>query len=58
MNKEDITKYIQGQIEKVQYGKVEEVGQVISVASGIIKATGLQNVMASELVKYRPILPY
>lgn len=51
MNKEDITKYIQGQIEKVQYGKVEEIGQVISVASGIIKAAGLQNVMASELVE-------
>ncbi len=50
---DEITSIIKEQLEGYDY-KVEkaEVGTVISVGDGIVRAYGLENVMASELVEF------
>ena len=49
---ENITALLKEQIAKFE-GTVEvsEVGEVISVGDGVARATGLENVMSSELVE-------
>ena len=49
---DEITKLLQEELSKLDLSvDVSEIGEVIMVGDGIARATGLENVMSSELVE-------
>ncbi len=56
MRVEDITAYLRQQVETFEAPRVEavNVGEVLEVGDGIARASGLNNVMAQELVEFPP----
>jgi F-type H+/Na+-transporting ATPase subunit alpha len=56
MRVEDITAFLRQQVEAFEAPRVEAVniGQVLEVGDGIARVSGLNNVMAQELVEFPP----
>lgn len=56
MRVEDITAFLRQQVEAFEAPRVEavNVGQVLEVGDGIARVSGLNNVMAQELVEFPP----
>jgi F-type H+-transporting ATPase subunit alpha len=56
MRVEDITAFLRQQVEAFETPRVEavNVGQVLEVGDGIARVSGLNNVMAQELVEFPP----
>ncbi|MBA3534661.1 MAG: F0F1 ATP synthase subunit alpha [Ardenticatenales bacterium] len=56
MRVEDITAFLKQQIDRFEAPKIEavNVGEVQEVGDGIARASGLNNVMAQELVEFPP----
>ncbi len=53
MRSEEITQIIKSKIEKfVSQNEIEEIGQVISVGDGVVKAWGLNSAVMGELVEF------
>jgi F-type H+-transporting ATPase subunit alpha len=52
--KNEIVKHVQDQIARFEIDvQKERVGTVVEVGDGIVKATGLSDVMASEMVEFQ-----
>jgi len=51
INPDELTKVIEEQIKSYESGEIKEIGWVMQVSDGIIRAYGLKDVMANELVQ-------